>query len=144
MVKVDPKSLGVGQYQHDVHQGKLAEKLAGVVESCVNSVGVDVNTASLSLLSYVSGITPRVGQNIIAYRQENGPLRSRQELLRIPRLGPKTFEQCAGFLRIPGSEQILDNTAVHPESYAIAERLMALYPLTELQSENFRQPSCKN
>ena len=137
LVKVDPKSLGVGQYQHDVHQGKLAEKLAGVVESCVNSVGVDVNTASLSLLSYVSGITPRVGQNIIAYRQENGPLRSRQELLRIPRLGPKTFEQCAGFLRIPGSEQILDNTAVHPESYAIAERLMALYPLTELQSENF-------
>lgn len=137
LVKIDPKSLGVGQYQHDVNQKKLTEKLAGVVEDCVNSVGVDVNTASPSLLQYVSGITASVAQNIVKYREEQGLIKSRQELLTIPRLGPKTFEQCAGFLRIPESKNILDNTAVHPESYSVAEKIMTLYPLPELQRKSF-------
>ncbi|MGI6596835.1 MAG: Tex family protein [bacterium] len=137
LVKIDPKSLGVGQYQHDVNQKKLTEKLAGVVEDCVNNVGVDVNTASPSLLSYVSGITASVAQNLVKYREEQGLIKSRPELLRVPRLGPKAFEQCAGFLRIPESENILDNTGVHPESYSVAEKIMALYPLPELPRKSF-------
>lgn len=137
LVKIDPKSLGVGQYQHDVNQKKLTEKLAGVVQDCVNSVGVDVNTASPALLRYVSGITTSVAQNLVKYKEEQGLIKSRQELLNVPRLGPKAFEQCAGFLRIPESDNILDNTAVHPESYNVAEKIMALYPLPELQRHTF-------
>ncbi|MGI6129449.1 MAG: Tex family protein [bacterium] len=137
LVKIDPKSLGVGQYQHDVNQKKLTEKLAGVVEDCVNSVGVDVNTASPALLSYVSGITAAVAQNIVQYREDNGRIKTRTELRSISRLGPKTFEQCAGFLRIPESTNILDNTAVHPENYTEADKIMALYPLPELMHKHF-------
>lgn len=125
LVKIDPKSLGVGQYQHDVDQGLLKEKLDNVVESCVNSVGVNLNTASRHLLSYVSGIGPALADNIIQYRSENGPFRSRQELLKVKRLGDKAFEQCAGFLRIPGASNPLDNSAVHPEAYHIVEKMAA-------------------
>lgn len=139
LVKIDPKALGVGQYQHDVNQKKLSEKLSGVVEDCVNSVGVDVNTASPSLLSYVSGITPTIANNIVKYREEKGLFKSRQEFLKVPKLGPKTFEQCAGFLRVPESDNILDNTAVHPESYEIAEQVMKLYTLEELKTKNFTE-----
>ena len=123
LVKIDPKSLGVGQYQHDVDQALLREKLDNTVESCVNSVGVNLNTASRHLLSYVSGIGPVLAENIVRYRSENGPFRSRQELLKVKRLGEKAFEQCAGFLRIPGAENPLDNSAVHPESYHIVEKM---------------------
>ena len=123
LVKIDPKSLGVGQYQHDVDQGLLKEKLDNVVESCVNSVGVNLNTASRHLLSYVSGIGPALADNIVQYRNENGPFRSRQELKKVRRLGDKAFEQCAGFLRIPGASNPLDNSAVHPESYHIVEKM---------------------
>lgn len=137
LVKIDPKALGVGQYQHDVNQKKLSEKLAGVVEDCVNSVGVDVNTASPSLLNYVSGINTTTAENIVKYREENGIFKSRKELTKVPRLGPKTFEQCAGFLRIPESENILDNTAVHPESYKPAEKIMKIHPLDELKTKTF-------
>lgn len=139
LVKIDPKALGVGQYQHDVNQKKLSEKLSGVVEDCVNSVGVDVNTASPSLLSYVSGITPTIANNIVKYREEKGLFKSRQEFLKVPKLGPKTFEQCAGFLRVPESDNIIDNTAVHPESYEIAEQVMKLYTLEELKTKNFTE-----
>jgi len=139
LVKIDPKALGVGQYQHDVNQKKLSEKLSGVVEDCVNSVGVDINTASPSLLSYVSGITTSVANNIVKYREENGLFKSREEFLKVPKLGPKTFEQCAGFLRVPESDDILDNTAVHPESYDIAEQVMKLYTLDELKTKNFSE-----
>ena len=125
LVKIDPKSLGVGQYQHDVDQTLLKEKLDNTVESCVNSVGVNLNTASKSLLSYVSGIGPALAENIIEYRAENGPYRSRKELLKVKRLGDKAFEQCAGFLRIPGADNPLDNSAVHPESYHIVEKMAA-------------------
>jgi len=144
LVKIDPKSLGVGQYQHDVNQNKLSEKLSGVVEDCVNSVGVDVNTASPSLLSYVSGITKTIANNIVKYREENGLFKSRKELLKVPKLGPKTFEQCAGFLRVPESENILDNTAVHPESYDTAMQVMKLYTLEELKTKNFSDADIKN
>ena len=123
LVKIDPKSLGVGQYQHDVDQGLLKEKLDNVVESCVNSVGVNLNTASRHLLSYVSGIGPALADNIVQYRNENGPFRSRQELKKVRRLGDKAFEQCAGFLRIPGASNPLDNSAVHPEAYHIVEKM---------------------
>ena len=123
LVKIDPKSLGVGQYQHDVDQGLLKEKLDNVVESCVNSVGVNLNTASRHLLSYVSGIGPALADNIVQYRSENGPFRSRQELKKVRRLGDKAFEQCAGFLRIPGASNPLDNSAVHPEAYHIVEKM---------------------
>jgi uncharacterized protein len=143
LVKIDPKALGVGQYQHDVNQKKLSEKLAGVVEDCVNSVGVDVNTASPSLLGYVSGITASVAENVVQYREENGLFKSRKEFLKVPKLGPKTFEQCAGFLRIPESDSILDNTAVHPESYNIAEQIMKLYTLEELKAKNFTENEIK-
>lgn len=124
LVKIDPKSIGVGQYQHDMNQKHLGEALGGVVESCVNSVGVDLNTASPSLLSYVAGISGAVAKNIQKYREENGKFQSRKELLKVAKLGPKAFEQCAGFLRIPESSQVLDQTGVHPESYRAAEQLL--------------------
>lgn len=143
LVKIDPKALGVGQYQHDVNQKRLSEKLSGVVEDCVNSVGVDVNTASPSLLSYVSGITTSIANNIVKYREENGVFKSRKEFLKVPKLGPKTFEQCAGFLRVPESDNILDSTAVHPESYNIAKQVMKLYTLEELKSKNFTENEIK-
>lgn len=123
LVKIDPKSIGVGQYQHDVNQTKLKESLDYVVETCVNSVGINVNTASRQLLSYVSGIGPSLAGNIVKYRAENGPFESRAELLNVPRMGEKAFQQCAGFLRIPGAKNPLDNTAVHPERYALVEQM---------------------
>lgn len=125
LVKIDAKSIGVGQYQHDVDQTKLKEALDQTVESCVNLVGVNVNTASSHLLTYVSGLGPVLAKNIVDYRTANGPFRSRRELLKVPRMGAKTFEQCAGFLRIPHAENPLDNSAVHPESYPIVERMAA-------------------
>lgn len=124
LVKIDPKSIGVGQYQHDMNQKRLGEALGGVVESCVNSVGVDLNTASPSLLSYVAGINGTVAKNIAAYREENGKFSSRKELLKVPKLGNKAFEQCAGFLRIADGKNVLDNTSVHPESYDAAAALL--------------------
>ncbi|MBR4542254.1 MAG: helix-hairpin-helix domain-containing protein, partial [Lachnospiraceae bacterium] len=124
LVKIDPKSIGVGQYQHDMNQKKLGEQLEGVVEDCVNKVGVDVNTASASLLEYVSGISKPIAKNIVAYREENGRFLSRAELLKVPKLGPKAFEQCAGFLRIRGGKNPLDNTSVHPEAYEAAKKLL--------------------
>lgn len=123
LVKIDPKSIGVGQYQHDVDQSKLKASLDQTVESCVNLVGVNVNTASKHLLTYVSGLGAALAQNIVDYRTENGAFRSRRELLKVPRMGAKAFEQCAGFLRIPGAENPLDNSAVHPESYSVVERM---------------------
>jgi len=126
LVKIDPKAIGVGQYQHDMNQKRLGEALAGVVESCVNSVGVDLNTASPSLLSYVAGINGVVANNIVEYRENNGGFKSRKELLKVKKLGEKTFEQCAGFLRIPEAENILDNTSVHPESYEACKALLKL------------------
>lgn len=123
LVKIDPKSIGVGQYQHDVNQNMLKESLDGVVESCVNTVGVNLNTASKHLLTYISGLGPSLAQNIVTYRAENGPFQSRQELKKVARLGEKAFEQCAGFLRIRQGKHLLDNTAVHPESYHIVERM---------------------
>lgn len=129
LVKIDPKSIGVGQYQHDLKPARLNEALGGVVEDCVNSVGVDLNTASYSLLSHISGISSTVAKNIVSYREENGAFKKRKELLKVPKLGPKAFEQCAGFLRIPGGE-VLDNTSVHPESYVAAEKLLSLCGFT--------------
>ena len=126
LVKIDPKSIGVGQYQHDMNQKRLGETLGGVVEDCVNSVGVDLNTASPALLSYVAGINSAVAKNILAYREENGLFHSRKELKKVPKLGPKAFEQCAGFLRIAESDMPLDRTGVHPESYKAAEGLLRL------------------
>ena len=125
LVKIDPKSIGVGQYQHDMDQKKLGEALGGVVEDCVNKVGVDLNTASFSLLSYISGISKTVAKNIVAYREANGSFHSREELKNVPKLGPKAFLQCAGFLRISGGENPLDNTGVHPESYGAADKLLS-------------------
>jgi uncharacterized protein len=127
LVKIEPKAIGVGQYQHDMPQARLEEVLAGVVESAVNSIGVDLNTASVSLLSYVAGISKSVAVNIVTYRDENGPFTNRIQLKKVKKLGPKTFEQCAGFLRIPGGEEPLDNTGVHPESYAAARALLTLF-----------------
>ena len=123
LVKIDPKSIGVGQYQHDVDQGKLKRSLDQTVESCVNSVGVNLNTASQHLLTYVSGLGPTLAKNIVEYRRENGAFTSRAQLKKVPRLGPSAFEQCAGFLRIPGAKNPLDNSAVHPESYAIVAQM---------------------
>ncbi len=123
LVKIDPKAIGVGQYQHDVDQAQLKKALDQTVESCVNTVGVDLNTASRHLLTYVSGLGPALAQNIVDYRTQNGPFKSRRELLKVPRLGAKAFEQCAGFLRIPEAANPLDNTAVHPERYALVERM---------------------
>ena len=126
LVKIDPKAIGVGQYQHDMPQARLSQALDGVVEDCVNAVGVDVNTASPALLAHVSGLSATTAKNLVKYREEHGPFPDRQAILKVPKLGPKTFEQCAGFLRVPGSAQFLDNTAVHPESYPAAEKLLAL------------------
>lgn len=130
LVKIDPKAIGVGQYQHDMPQNRLSAALDGVVETCVNEVGVDLNTASVSLLSAVAGISKSVAENIVAFREENGSFKTRTELKKVPKLGAKTFEQCAGFLRITGGTQALDNTAVHPESYAAAKELLAIFGLT--------------
>ena len=124
LVKIDPRSIGVGQYQHDMNQKRLSEALQGVVEDCVNKVGVDVNTASASLLEYVSGITKTIAKNIVAYREENGAFQSRRQLLKVAKLGPKAFEQCAGFMRISGGQEPLDGTSVHPESYEAAKQLL--------------------
>lgn len=124
LVKIDPKSIGVGQYQHDMNQKKLSEALSGVVEDCVNKVGVDLNTASAPLLSYISGISSAIAKNIVAYREENGRFVSRKQLLKVAKLGPKAFEQCAGFMRIQGGDNPLDGTSVHPESYEAAEKLL--------------------
>lgn len=123
LVKIDPKSIGVGQYQHDVDQTKLKKSLDLTVESCVNLVGVNLNTASSHLLTYISGLGPQLAQNIVNYRAENGAFTSRKQLMKVPRMGAKAFEQCAGFLRIPQAENPLDNTAVHPESYCIVEQM---------------------
>ena len=123
LVKIDPKSIGVGQYQHDVDQTKLKKSLDQTVESCVNLVGVNVNTAGVPLLTYISGVGPQLAQNIVNYRTQNGPFTSRKELTKVPRMGVKAFEQCAGFLRIPQAENPLDNTAVHPESYPVVEQM---------------------
>jgi uncharacterized protein len=126
LVKIDPKSIGVGQYQHDINQKYLTTTLSGVVEDCVNKVGVDLNTASPSLLAYVAGINPTIAKNILTFREENGKFNSRAQLLKISKLGPKAFEQCAGFLRIPGAKNPLDNTGVHPESYKVAGNYLKL------------------
>ena len=131
LVKIDPKSIGVGQYQHDMPEKRLSEALDGVVEDCVNAVGVDVNTASAPLLARVSGLNAGVAANVVKYREENGKFTSRKQILKVPKLGAKAFEQCAGFLRVPESEEVLDNTAVHPESYAAAEKLLSLCGYTE-------------
>jgi len=130
LVKIDPKSIGVGQYQHDMPPAHLDCTLGGVVEACVNSVGVDLNTASFSLLTYVAGLNSAIAKNIIVYRDENGSFASRAQLKKVPRLGPKAYEQCAGFLRIPEGKSILDNTAVHPESYEAAKKLLELFGYT--------------
>ena len=124
LVKIDPKSIGVGQYQHDMNQKKLSEALSGVVEDCVNKVGVDLNTASAPLLSYISGVSGTIAKNIVAYREENGSFKDRKELLKVAKLGPKAFEQCAGFMRISGGKNPLDGTSVHPESYEAAKELL--------------------
>ena len=136
LVKIDPKAIGVGQYQHDMPQARLGEALDGVVEDCVNAVGVDVNTASAPLLARVAGLTAATAKNIVKYREENGAFTTRRQLLKVPKLGPKAFEQCAGFLRVPEGANPLDNTAVHPESYAAAEGLLALcgYTLTDVKA----------
>lgn len=131
LVKIDPKAIGVGQYQHDMPQKRLDEALGGVVEDCVNAVGVDVNTASVSLLQQVSGLTATTAKNVVAYREENGAFTTRSQLKKVPKLGPKAFQQCAGFLRVPESKEVLDNTGVHPESYAAAEQLLALCGYTK-------------
>ena len=123
MVKIDPKSIGVGQYQHDVDQTKLKSALDQTVESCVNLVGVDLNTASKHLLTHISGLGPQLAQNIVDYRKENGAFVSRKQLLNVPKMGAKTYEQCAGFLRISNGENPLDNSSVHPESYKIVEKI---------------------
>ena len=130
LVKIEPKAIGVGQYQHDMKQARLTEALGGVVEGCVNGVGVDINTASYSLLSYVSGINITVAKNIVKYREENGEFKTRAQILKVPKLGDKAFTQCAGFLRIPGGKQVFDSTGVHPESYAIAEDLLKRFGFT--------------
>ena len=140
LVKIDPRSIGVGQYQHDMNQKKLGDSLGNVVEDCVNRVGVDLNTASASLLEYVSGISSAVAKNIVAYREENGRFEDRKQLLKVPKLGPKAFTQCAGFLRIRGGKNPLDATAVHPESYDAVERLAKILKINtaELTSDGFQ------
>lgn len=131
LIKIDPKSIGVGQYQHDMNEKRLDGALSGVLEDCVNSVGVDLNTASVSLLKFVAGLNASVAKNVVAYREENGRFKSRRQLLKVPKLGEKAYTQCAGFLRIDGGDNILDNTAVHPESYEKAEKLLALFSYTK-------------
>ena len=141
LVKIDPMAIGVGQYQHDMPQAKLEETLNGVVEDCVNAVGVDINTASPSLLQRVSGLTKTTAKNIVLYREENGAFTSRKQINKVPKLGPKAFQQCAGFLRVPESGQVLDNTAVHPESYEAAEKLLKLcgYTLKDVAAGNISE-----
>ena len=134
LVKIDPKAIGVGQYQHDLKESELDEALDGVVEDCVNAVGVDVNTASPSLLSHVAGVSKAVAKNIVAYREENGAFTSRAQLKKVPKLGPKAFEQCAGFLRIPGGKDLMENTGVHPESYDAARKLLRRFGLSEAEA----------
>ncbi len=136
LIKIDVKSIGVGQYQHDMPQNRLTEVLTGVVEDCVNSVGVDLNTASPSLLSYVSGLNMSIAKNIVEFRTKKKGFKSREELLSVPKLGPKAYEQCAGFLRVVGGDNVLDNTAVHPESYEGARKLLQLFSLTEEDVKN--------
>ena len=131
LVKIDPKAIGVGQYQHDMPKNRLDSALGGVVEDCVNTVGVDVNTASFSLLSYIAGIGPALAKNIVAHREENGHFTSRKALMAVPKLGKKAFEQAAGFMRVAESANPLDNTAVHPESYDAAKALLKLCGYTE-------------
>ena len=134
LVKIDPKAIGVGQYQHDLKEAELDEALSGVIEDCVNAVGVDVNTASPSLLSHVAGVNATVAKNIVAYREENGAFASRAALKKVPKLGPKAFEQCAGFLRIPGGKDSIENTGIHPESYAAAKALLNRFGLTPAEA----------
>lgn len=143
LVKIDPKAIGVGQYQHDMPQKQLDESLSAVVEDCVNAVGVDLNTASPSLLQRVSGLNGTTAKNIVVYREENGSFSGRKQLLKVPKLGPKAFEQCAGFLRVPENKSVLDNTGVHPESYAAAEQLLKLcgYSLSDVASGNISELS---
>ncbi len=143
LVKIDPKAIGVGQYQHDMPPKRLGEALDGVVEDCVNAVGVDVNTASPSLLQRVAGLNGTTAKNVVAYREENGPFTARKQILKVPKLGPKAFQQCAGFLRVPESKSVLDNTAVHPESYDAAEKLLALtgHSLADVGGEGLRDLS---
>ena len=136
LVKIEPQAIGVGQYQHDMKPARMSETLGGVVEDCVNAVGVDVNTASYSLLSYISGISTAAAKNIVAYREANGEFRSRAEILKVPKIGAKAYEQCAGFLRVPDSKELLDNTGVHPESYELTNRLLALFDYTEESVKN--------
>ena len=143
LVKIDPKSIGVGQYQHDMPQARLGQALDGVVEDCVNAVGVDVNTASAPLLTRVAGLNGTTAKNIVKYREENGPFTTRRQILKVPKLGPKAFEQCAGFLRVPESSNVLDHTAVHPESYAAAEQLLDLCGCTMDDVEEGRLPDLK-
>ena len=131
LVKIEPKAIGVGQYQHDMKPARLDGALTGVVEDCVNAVGVDINTASYSLLSYISGINMTSAKNIVKYREENGEFTKRSQILKVPRVGAKAFEQCAGFLRVPRSKEILDNTGVHPESYEAAHKLIDMFGYTE-------------
>ena len=138
LVKIDPKSIGVGQYQHDMNQKKLSEALGGVVEDCVNKVGVDLNTASVSLLEYISGISKAIAKNIVTYREENGKFTSRNQLLKVSKLGPKAYEQCAGFMRISGGKNPLDATGVHPESYAATQKLLEKlgYTMEDVENRN--------
>ena len=131
LIKIDPKSIGVGQYQHDMNEKRLDCALGGVLEDCVNSVGVDLNTASVSLLKYIAGLNSAVAKNIVSFREENGKFTSRKQLLKVPKLGEKAYTQCAGFLRIDCGDNILDNTAVHPESYEKAEKLLSLFNYTK-------------
>ena len=131
LIKIDPKSIGVGQYQHDMNEKRLDSALSGVLEDCVNSVGVDLNTASVSLLKFIAGLNASVAKNIVVYREANGKFKSRKQLMKVPKLGEKAYTQCAGFLRIDGGDNILDNTAVHPESYEKAEKLLALFSYTK-------------
>lgn len=142
-VKIDPASIGVGQYQHDMNKKQLSEALTGVVEDCVNSVGVDLNTASAALLSYVSGINSSIAKNIVSYRDENGAFKKRSELLKVSKLGPKSYTQCAGFLRIPGADEVLDNTSVHPESYKAAKTLIKTLGYSEDDIKNFNAKDIK-
>lgn len=143
LVKIDPKAIGVGQYQHDMPKNQLSEALGGVLENCVNSVGVDVNTASCSLLGYVAGINGTVAKNIVAYREENGAFKERKELLKVAKLGKKAYEQCAGFLRVHGGKNPLDNTAVHPESYGYVEKMIDMFgfKLADLKKTGYREVS---
>jgi uncharacterized protein len=145
LVKNDPEAIGVGQYQHDMPPKRLDETLNGVVEDCVNAVGVDLNTASAPLLARVSGLNGTTAKNIVTYREENGAFTGRKQLLKVPKLGPKAFEQCAGFLRVPESKGVLDNTGVHPESYPAAEKLLELcgYTLKDVNSGGLAELEAK-